>query len=345
MPSPHPFSLAAGLVVTIAVTATGPAAHAAQAQVGLGTATSFAVLAGSTVTNTGTSTISGDVGVSAGSAVDGFPPGLVFNGTIHTADDTAAQAQDDLTTAFDDAAARGPSVLDQTGKDLGGQILTPGVYPASGGMALTGTVTLDAKGDPGAVFVFQAGSTLTMASSSTVALVGRAQACNVFWQVGSSATIGTGSRLVGSVLAMASITMQTGASAQGRLLARSGAVTLDSNTITRPSCGASSPPSPSASTSPTAATSYSASAYPSPPVTAGSPSAVSPSSGGPGHPGPGGRGGPPTPGPVIPAGHPETGREVVDRSTLWLIGGLICLGGAMVATGLGSRRASAAPRA
>jgi hypothetical protein len=346
MPFPRRLSLAgAGLAVGLAITVTGPPAFAAQAKVGLGTATSFAVLAGSTVTNTGPSTISGDVGVSPGSAVVGFPPGQVSNGTIHAADATAASAQDDLTTAYNDAAARGPAVLDETGQDLGGQTLTPGVYPASTGMSLTGTVTLDALGDPDAVFIFQAGSTLNFASSSTVALVGEAQACNVFWQVGSSATIGTGSTLVGSVLALASITMQTNASAQGRLLARSGAVTLDSNTITRPACATSPTPTPSASASPTATASpsFTSSANPTSFDTTGNPGG-SDSSGGAGPGNSGGGSSTDLAGPKIPTGHPETGRDVAaDHSMPWLFGGLICLAGAAVAARLGSRRPLTAP--
>ena len=122
------------LIVAVALVATSPSASAAQAQVGLGTATSFAVLGGSTVTNTGPTTISGDVGLSPGTAVVGFPPGLVTSGSIHAADAVALQAQNDLTTAFNDAAGRGP-VVDETGVDLGGQRLLPGVYNASTSMA------------------------------------------------------------------------------------------------------------------------------------------------------------------------------------------------------------------
>ena len=348
MSSPHTFTLrhawltTVGLAATLSLVAAGPSASAAQAQVGLGTATSFAVLAGSTVTNTGPTTISGDVGVSPGTAVVGFPPGQVTNGTIHAADAVAAQAQDDLTVAYNDAAGRGPAV-DQTGQDLGGQTLTPGVYAASSSMALTGTVTLDALGDPNAVFVFQAGSTLTANTSSTVALIGEAQACNVFWQVGSSATIFTGSTFVGSVLALTSITMQTNASIEGRLLARNGAVTLDSNVITRPSCQVASPsPSPSATPSPTTSASPTASATPSPTPTSGNPSdgesSDGGSSGGSGDDGGSGTG---TGEPVVPTGHPETGKDgVVDDqgSNLWLLTGLVCLGGAAGAAALGSRR-------
>ena len=229
------------LVVAVTLVATAPSASAAQAQVGLGTVTSFAVLGGQTVTNTGPTTISGDVGVSPGNAIVGFPPGLVTNGTFHAADAVALQAQNDLTTAFNDAAGRGPGRGCRRGPRRV-RLLTPGVYNNAAAMALTGTVTLDALGDPAAVFIFQAGSTLITASNATVSLVGAAQACNVFWQVGSSATIGTNTTFVGTVMALTSISMQTGATIQGRLLARNGSVTLDNNVISRPTCATVPPP-------------------------------------------------------------------------------------------------------
>ena len=341
MAFPRRFSrVFAGLVVTLALIAAGPPASAAQAQVGLGTATSFAVLAGTTVTNTGATQITGDVGVAPGTAVEGFPPGLV-NGTIHSADEVALTAQTDLTTAYNDAAGRGPTV-DQTGKNLGGQTLSPGVYNASSSMSLTGTLILDAKGDPNAVFIFQAGSTLTVATNSTVALIGAAQACNVFWQVGSSATMLTGSTMVGSILALESITMQTNASIQGRLLARDGAVTLDSNVITRPGCFIAPAPSTSASATPTPTAS-------STPSTTRNPGDDETSPGGSSD-GPGDGDGPPggdTGLPVVPTGHPETGRDaasVEQGSNLWLLAGLACIGGAAAAAGLGSRSRSTVPR-
>jgi hypothetical protein len=221
-------------MVTFGVIGELPSASAAQAPVGLGTAKSFAVLAGTTVTNTGPSTISGDLGVSPGTAVTGFPPGKVIHGTQHRADGVAGQAQSDLTTAYNDAAGRTP-VVNVSG-DLGGRTLDPGVYKNATGLGLTGTVILDAHGDAGAVFVFQAGSTLITSSSSTVKLEGGAQACNVFWQVGSSATLGTNSTFVGNILALTSASVETGTSVAGRVLARTGAVTLDDNTITVPSC-------------------------------------------------------------------------------------------------------------
>jgi hypothetical protein len=206
---------------------------AAQATVGLGTAGSYAVLAGTTVTNTGPSTVTASLGVSPGTAVTGFPPGIVSNGSIHAADAAALNAQAALTTAFNDAAGR--STTGAISADLAGQTLTTGVY-TGGALALSGTLTLDAQGDPSAVFVFQAASTLTTGSSSRVSLINGADACNVFWVIGSSATIGTGSNFVGTVLALTSISAQTNATIHGRLLARNGQVSLDSNAFTVSSC-------------------------------------------------------------------------------------------------------------
>jgi hypothetical protein len=205
----------------------------AQPPVNLGTATSFAVLAGTTVTNTGPTIITGDVGVSPGSAITGFPPGLI-SGTAYAADAVAAVAQTDLTAAYIDAAGRTPA--SPLLPDIGGQILTPGVYNSASTLGITGTVTLDGQGNLNAVFIFQIGSGLTTASTSSVVLINGAQACNVFWQVGSSATLGTGSIFQGTILALTSIAATTGAVVTGRLLARNGAVTLDTNIITVPIC-------------------------------------------------------------------------------------------------------------
>jgi hypothetical protein len=222
-------------VMTVAglMLATAGTASAATAA-GLGTATSFAVLGGSTVTNTGPSVINGDLGVSPGSDVVGFPPGQV-NGTIHAADAVAAQAQSDTTTAYNDLAGQ-PCDTNLTDQDLGGQTLTTGVYCFDTSAQLTGDLTLDAEGSPDAVFIFQIGSTLTTASGSGVNLINGAQPCNVFWQIGSSATLGTTTDFVGNLIALTSITANTGATVQGRLLARNGATTLDSNVITLDTC-------------------------------------------------------------------------------------------------------------
>jgi len=239
---------AAAVALAAAALIAAPVALSAQAPVGLGTDGSFAVLAGSTVTNTGPSVISGSVGLDPGSAVVGFPPGIVLAGTTQVANGVALQAQSDLVTAYNDAAGRSSTAT--VSGDLAGRTLTPGVYTSASSLGLSGALTLDAQGDPNAVFVFQAGSTLIVGSSSQVNLIGAAQACNVYWQVGSSATIGTGAAFVGNILALTSITMTTGATLQGRALARNGAVTLDTNTITRPLCtsGGSTTSSPSTAT-------------------------------------------------------------------------------------------------
>lgn len=192
----------------------------------------FAVLGGSTVTNTATPTVvTGDLGVSPGSAVTGFPPGMVVGGTIHAADAVAAQAQSDLTTVYNNLASEACNT-DLSGQDLGGLTLTPGVYCFTTSAQLTGALTLDAQGNSNAQFVFKIGSTLTTASGSSVLLINSASSCGVFWQVGSSATLGTGTTLAGSIVALSSITLNTGASVNGRVLARNGAVTLDNSNVT-----------------------------------------------------------------------------------------------------------------
>jgi hypothetical protein len=224
-------------VSSATLTLTASVALAAQAPVGLGTASSFAVLAGSAVTNTGPSIINGNLGVTPGTAVSGFPPGTV-NGTIHAADAVAGQAQNDLTTAYNDAAGRTPAVA--VAGDLGGQTLTPGVYNSASSLGLTGQLTLNAEGNPNAVFIFQAGSTLTTASASDIDLINGAQACNIYWQVGSSATLGTASVFVGNILAYDSISMNNDVTVNGSALARNGAVTLIDDTITPASCTTSS---------------------------------------------------------------------------------------------------------
>jgi LPXTG-motif cell wall-anchored protein len=241
----HTSVIALGAVLSLGVASLG-AVSAAPSPVGLGTAASYAVLAGTTVTNTGPSTVSGNLGVSPGTAVTGFPPGTVSNGTIHAADANALSAQAAVVTAYNTAA--GLPTTGAISADLAGRTLTKGVY-TGGGLALSGTLTLDAQGDPNAVFVFQAASTLVVNSSSTVLLVNGAGSCNVVWQVGSSATIGTGATFVGTVLALTSISAQTDASINGRLLARNGAVTLDSNTFISQTCS-----SPTTTTTTTATT-------------------------------------------------------------------------------------------
>jgi hypothetical protein len=197
----------------------------------LGVASNFAVLAGTTVTNTGATVISGNVGVNPGTAITGFPPAIITNGAQHSADALAGQAQIDAHGAYLQLADL-PLTQTLTGTDLGGLTLTPGVYFFGSSAQLTGTLTLDAQNNPNALFVFQVGSTLTTASDSSVLLINGANCCNIFWQVGSSATLGTDTNFRGTVLALTSITLNTGADiAYGRALAYNGAVTLDSNTI------------------------------------------------------------------------------------------------------------------
>ncbi len=199
----------------------------------LGTAQTYGILAGSTVTCVTGGTINADVGVSPGSTTTGFPP-CVITGTSHLGDAVAATAQNDLTTAYNALAglACGTTV---TPADLGGRTLAPGVYCAATSMAVTGTVTLDGQGDANALFVFQIGSTLTTGTTANIALINGAQAKNVWWQVGSSATLGTGTTFRGNIAALTSITLVDNATMLGRALARNGAVSLGTNnTITLP---------------------------------------------------------------------------------------------------------------
>jgi hypothetical protein len=196
----------------------------------LGTASSFAVLGGSTVTNTGASVLFGNLGVDPGSAITGFPPGIV-HGAKHKADAVALQAQKDVKTAYNQAAAA-PCNHDMTGVDLGGKSLKSGVYCFSSSAQLTKHLTLKGQG----VFIFQVGSKLTTASNALVSLIGGASPCNVFWQIGSSATVGTHTAFVGNILALTDIHAASGATFNGSLYARNGEVTLDDNTINRASC-------------------------------------------------------------------------------------------------------------
>jgi Ice-binding-like/Putative Ig domain len=214
----------------------------------LGSAQSFAIVAGSAVTNTGPTLLSGDLAVSPGTAVTGFPPGQFLSGGIHAADAAALAAQNSVALAYGSLVAQ-TCTQNLTGQNLGGLTLTPGVYCFDTSAQLTGILTLDGQGNPGAVFVFKIGSTLTTASGSSVNLIGGASPCNLFWQVGSSATLGTGSSFVGNVLALTSITVTTGTSLTGRALARNGAVTLDTNAITAP-CAVITPACPAIALSP-----------------------------------------------------------------------------------------------
>jgi len=211
---------------------------AAQPTVNLGTTSTFVVLAGSTITNTGTTTINGstgaDVGLSPGTVFSGRES-VTISGAVHLADAVAIKAKDDLVTAYNDAAGRTP--VTTIPSELGGTTLKPGTYDsADGTFQITGKLTLDAQGDPDGVFVFKTASTLKTASASNVNLINSARFCRTFWKVGSSATLGTNSHFVGHIFAMESITATTGATVQGQLMARTGAVTLDNNTITNGLC-------------------------------------------------------------------------------------------------------------
>jgi hypothetical protein len=223
------------LFAALVVASGAMASPGAQTAPGLGSAASFGVLGGQTVTNTGRTTIFGDLGVSPGSAITGFPPGSLTAGATHAADAVALQAQSDVTIAYDDLAGQA-CTGDITGQDLGGQTLTEGVYCSTSSSQLTGTLTLDAQGNADAVFIFKMVSTLTSASSSSVSVINGGTACNVFWQVGSSATLGTTTQFVGNILALTSIALQNNADVVGRALARNGEVTMDTNDVTIQGC-------------------------------------------------------------------------------------------------------------
>ena len=214
-----------------------PAYAAIVPTVPLATSGNYAVLAASTITNTGASTLRGSLGLWPGSSITGFPPGIVVPpATTDTTNTAAQQAQGDLTAAYINAAGR--PIDATTTADLANLNLRAGVYagPSKSPLSLTGPLILDGAGDPSSVFIFQTDSTLTTASSSTVTLINGAQECNVFWQIGSSATLGTGSVFAGNILALTAITVTNSVTVHGRALARNAAVTLDNDTFTTPTC-------------------------------------------------------------------------------------------------------------
>jgi hypothetical protein len=220
--------------------------------ISLATAANYAVLGGQTVTNTGPSILNASLGLWPGTAITGFPPGQVLPpGTTDTTNAVAQQAQSDLTAAY--LAAAGRPLNATMPADLTGLTLVGGVYagPSKSPLSLNGTLVLDGAGDPNSVFIFQTDSTLITGSSSTVTLINGAQECNVYWQVGSSATLGSGSVFAGNILALTSISVTTGVTVHGRALARNGAVTLDTDTFTSPTCaGVTAAPGGPPATSP-----------------------------------------------------------------------------------------------
>jgi len=215
------------------------------AQVLLGTAQTFAVLGGSMVTNTGASVVTGDVGVAPGLAITDFPSG---GGTLHAGDAVAQQAQADVTAAYNNLAGRACDTA-LTGQDLGGLTLMAGVYCFTSSAQLTGNLTLDAQGATNAEFIFQIFSTLVTATNSAVLLINGTNACNVFWQVGSSATISTATAFQGNIVALSSISLATGTTLSGRAIARTSEVTVDTSVISASNCFDGEPTGTSTATS------------------------------------------------------------------------------------------------
>jgi Ice-binding-like len=245
-------AIALCFVFTAILVAIPIAANAAP--VGLATAQPFVVLGGAGVTNTGPSVLNGDLGVTPGTSLSGFGAPAVVNGATHDNDAVAAQAQADLTTAYNVAAGQPIAPGDDlTGVDLGGLTLSPGAYGFSTSAQLTGQLTLDAHGDPNAQFVFVIGSTLTTASASSVVLTNGASPCNVFWKIGSSATFGSGTAFEGNVLALTSISLNSGVTVLGRALARNGEVTLINDVLTLPGCATETSTTPTGSGTATSA--------------------------------------------------------------------------------------------
>ncbi|HEY3292042.1 MAG TPA: ice-binding family protein [Candidatus Nanopelagicaceae bacterium] len=234
---------AVALLPLLAIFISPASSNAATPTITQGTTTTYGVLAATTITNTGPTTISGtaggDIGLAPGTSFTGNTT-VTASGVQHIADTSATTAQTDLVTAFNDISAPAPTVL--ASPELASQVITPGVYSTgAGSFANSGALTLDAKGDANAVFIFQAATTLTTSAGSTMTLINGAQACHVYWKVGSSATLGANSTFVGHVYALTSITANTGANIQGQLLARTGAVNLNANTITNSACATVTP--------------------------------------------------------------------------------------------------------
>jgi hypothetical protein len=221
-----------GLALAVGLVCMASPVAAQASTIDLATAQAFVVLAGATVTNTGPSVLNGGLGVSPGTALVGFGPPAVVNGASHSADAVALQAQNDLTNAYNVAAGQPVSPSnDLSGTDLGNRLLKAGAYRFTSSAQLTGPLTLDAEGDPNAQFVFEITSALTTAPGSSVVLVNGANPCNVYWQVGSSATLDTTTAFQGNLMALSSISLNNAATVIGRLLARNGQVSLINNVI------------------------------------------------------------------------------------------------------------------
>ncbi len=235
------------LVLAVMLSGTGGVALAsvlAAPARGLGSAANFLVLGGSTVTNTGATVVAGELGTAPGTTITGFPPGIVTEGgKTHMGDALALQAQSDVTLAYNSSVGQ-PCNIHLADQELGGKTLTPDVYCFSSLAKLTGQLVLDAQGNTAATWIIQIPGGLSTASNSSVVVTNGGGVCNVFWIVGESATIGAGSAFAGNILALTSITLAKGANLSGRALARNGAVTLDTNTITKPPCAQAPVPTP-----------------------------------------------------------------------------------------------------
>jgi hypothetical protein len=258
--TPFPVRVSGAIALAGMLTLTASLALAAD-QPSMGTAANYAVMGATAISNTGPTVIDGNLAISPGDAtsVTGFPPGVVI-GEMDVANADAVLAHTDLVSAYNDAAGE-TTTVNLTGTDLGGLTLTPGTYTFDSSAQLTGTLTLDGQGSTNATFIFQIGSTLTTASNSVVELINGAGSCAVFWQVASSATLGTTTDFQGTIMAMTSITMNTGATIGvgglgqgGRALAMNGALTLDTNVINPPPAdctfAAAATPTPSATAAP-----------------------------------------------------------------------------------------------
>lgn len=220
-------------VLLLGTLASPRTAEAAEAIVTASTTSNFAILAGQTITNTGSTEVTGDIGLHPGTEVPGKED-VVITGEWHLADAVALTGKNDLVTAYDDAASRTPEIIS---RELGGQTLTPGVYISNEkDFILTGELVLDGEGDPDAVFIFQTDTTLITGSASTVVLTNGATPCGLFWKIGTSATLGSNSQFAGRILALTSITLETGAEVRGQLLASNGSVTLDDNKVISGPC-------------------------------------------------------------------------------------------------------------